>query len=118
MYHNTSSVTCDDWLISPEISIDELGDAMLYLDHQNNVGGSPATYYQVYYSTTYNGGAFNESDWTLFNPNLNIFPSSFGWSNGLSLSPVGNQKFHIALRYHKHAAADGTRWAVRGVKVQ
>lgn len=118
MYHNTSSVTCDDWLISPEISIDELGDAMLYLDHQNNVGGSPATYYQVYYSTTYNGGAFNESDWTLFNPNLNIFPSSFGWSNGLSLSPVGNQKFHIALRYHKHSAADGTRWAVRGVKVQ
>ena len=118
VYHNNSSAECDDWLISPEITIEDLDNAMLYLDHQNNVGGSPASYYTVYYSTTYNGGAFNESDWTAFNPNLNIFPSGFDWSNGMSLAPVGNQKFRIALRYHKHAAADGTRWAVRGVKVQ
>ena len=117
LYHNISSNECDDWLISPVLSLGDLTGAMLYLDHQNNVGGSPATYYQVYYSTTYSGGAINESDWTAFNPNLNVYPSSFGLSNGLDLSVIGNQTFRIALRYHKNGSVDGTRWAVRGVKV-
>ena len=117
LYHNITSATCDDWLISPEMNLGDMNGAVLYLDHQNNVGGSPATYYQVYYSTTYNGGAFNESEWTAFNPNLNNFPSSFGLSNALDLSAIGNQKFRIALRYHKSGSVDGTRWAVRGVKV-
>ena len=117
VYHNNSSANCDDWLISPELNLGNVSGAMLYLDHQNNVGGSPATYYQVYYSTTYNGGAFNESEWTAFNPNLNNYPSSFALSNSLDLSVIGNQKFRIALRYRKSGTVDGTRWAVRGVKV-
>ena len=117
LYHNTSSEACDDWLISPELNLGDVTGALLFLDHQNNVGGSPATYYQVYYSTTYSGGAFNESEWTAFNPNLNNYPSNFGLSNGLDLSAIGSQKFRIALRYHKSGSVDGTRWAVRGVKV-
>ena len=117
VYHNTATESCDDWLISPELTLGDLNGAQLFLDHQNNVGGSPATYYQVYYSTTYNGGAFNESEWTAFNPNLNNYPSSFALSNGLDLSVIGNQKFCIALRYRKSGTADGTRWAVRGVKI-
>jgi hypothetical protein len=117
LYHNVSGTECDDWLISPEMDLGSLSGAMLYLDHQNNVGGSPATYYQVYYSTTYSGGDFNPGEWTAFNPNLNNFPSSFGLSNGLDLSAIGNQKFRIALRYRKSGSVDGTRWAVRGVKV-
>jgi hypothetical protein len=116
IYHNNSTVACDDWLISPELDFGDLSNAVLYLNHQNNVGGSPATYYQVYYSTTYNGGDFNENDWTAFNPNLNNYPSSFGPSNALDLSAIGNQKFRIALRYHKNGNPDGTRWAVRGLK--
>ena len=117
VYHNISAETCDDWLISPEMNLGDVSSALLYLDHQNNVGGSPATYYQVYYSTTYSGGAFNESEWTAFNPNLNNYPSNFGLSNGLDLSAIGSQKFRIALRYHKSGSVDGTRWAVRGVKI-
>lgn len=117
VYHNNASEACDDWLISPELNLGDMHDAILYLDHQNNVGGSPATYYQVYYSTSYNGGAFNESDWNLILPNLNNFPSSFGLSNALGLSDIGNHKFRIALRYHKSGSVDGTRWAVRGMKV-
>lgn len=117
IYHNNSSDDCDDWLISPELSYGNLASALLYLDHQNNVGGSPATYYQVYYSTTYSGGAFNESEWTAFNPNLNNYPSSFGLSNGLDLSVIGDQKFRIALRYRKNGTVAGTRWAIRGIKV-
>ncbi len=117
IYHNTTNENCDDWLISPELTLGDLNGAQLFLDHQNNVGGSPATYYQVYYSTTYNGGAFNESDWTAFNPNLNVYPSDFGMSNGLNLSAIGSQKFRIALRYHRSGTANGSRWAVRGVKI-
>ena len=117
VYHNTATESCDDWLISPEMTLGDLNGAQLFLDHQNNVGGSPATYYQVYYSTTYNGGAFNESEWTAFNPNLNNYPSSFALSNGLDLSAIGSQKFRIALRYRKSGTVDGTRWAVRGVKI-
>ena len=117
IYHNTTNADCDDWLISPELTLGDMTGAQLFLNHQNNVGGSPATYYQVYYSTTYNGGAFNESDWTAFNPNLNVYPSEFGLSNGLDLSAIGNQPFRIALRYHRNGTANGTRWAVKGVKV-
>lgn len=118
VYHNTATDECDDWLISPELNLGDLSNAMLYLDHQNNVGGSPKTYYQIYYSTTYNGGAFNESDWKAFNPNLNYYPtSSFDLSNSLNLSAIGNQKFRIALRYNKNSSVNGTRWAVRGMKV-
>ena len=117
VYHNNATANCDDWLISPELNLGDLNGAQLFLDHQNNVGGSPATYYQVYYSTSYNGGAFNESEWIAFNPNLNVYPGSFGLSNALDLSAIGNQKFRIALRYRKSGTVDGTRWAVRGVKV-
>ena len=117
VYHNTTTESCDDWLISPELTLGDLNGAQLFLDHQNNVGGSPATYYQVYYSTTYNGGAFNDSEWTAFNPNLNNYPSSFALSNGLDLSAIGSQKIRIALRYRKSGTVDGTRWAVRGVKI-
>lgn len=117
LYHNITTTDCDDWLISPELTLGDMSNAELFLDHQNNVGGSPATYYQVYYSTTYNGGTFNESEWTAFSPNLNNYPSSFALSNALSLSNIGNQKFRIALRYHKHAAIEGSRWSVKGVKI-
>lgn len=115
LYHNGTENTCDDWLISPELSYGDMTNALLYLDHQNNVGGSMPTFYQVYYSTTYNGGEFNENDWTLFSPNLNNYPANFALSNALSLSPIGNQNFRIALRYHN--TAPGTRWSIRGVKI-
>lgn len=116
IYHNNSSATCDDWLISPEITLADLSNVALYVEHQNSVGGSLPNYYQVYYSTTYNGGEFNESDWTAFNPNLTYFPSSFDLSNALDASVIGNGNFRIALRYHKNGTPDGTRWAISALK--
>lgn len=116
MFHNSTSSPCDDWLISPEISINDLSGLQLFLEHKNNVEGSPADYYQVYYSTTYNGD-FQESDWHPFNPNLNVFPSNFGLSNGLDLSVINAPNFRIALRYHKNGSANGTRWYVHKLKI-
>ena len=117
LYHNSTSDNCDDWLISPVLSADNLGGALLYVDHANNVGGSPASYYQAYYSTTYNGGEFNESDWHPFTPNLNLFPSDFGLSNALMFPDLGGGNVRIALRYHKDGNMAGTRWMVRGMKI-
>ena len=114
IYHNSATSNCDDWLISPEITLSSLNNMVLRVDHRNNVEGSPATYYQVYYSTTYNGGAFNEADWTAFNPNLNTYPSNFELSNELDLSAMNSNKFRIAFRYHKNGTANGTRWFIKG----
>lgn len=116
VYHNAANAACDDWLISPAISISDLNNVTMVVDHQNNVAGSPATYYQVYYSTSYNGGAFNESDWTPFNPNITNYPSSFGPSNSIDASVINSPNFRIAFRYHKDGSAAGTRWSIRGLK--
>lgn len=116
LYHNISSTNCDDWLISPEINISQFENVVMFLNHQINVGGSPADYYQVYYSTNFNGGTFNESDWHLFNPNILEFPSSFGWSNALNINAIGNNHFRIAFRYHKDGNINGSAWIIRNIK--
>ncbi len=117
IFHDGTSSTCDDWLISPEITVSDLSNTVLKINHRNNVEGSPATYYQVYYSTTYDGGAFDESEWTAFNPNLNSYPSDFALSNSLALSAINNNKFRIAFRYHKNASANGTRWYIKSAEI-
>ncbi|MCQ2284232.1 MAG: DUF5689 domain-containing protein [Bacteroidales bacterium] len=116
LFHNVTTTNCDDWLISPKMTFSEIQNVMMSINHQNNVGGSPADYYQVYYSTTYNGGSFDESQWIPFNPNLTVFPSAFGWSNSLDISSIGQPQFHIAFRYHKNGNANGSAWVIRNIK--
>lgn len=115
VFHMETTEACDDWLISPAITLNELTNTFLRLDHSNIITSQP-DYYQVYYSTTYQGGAFNESDWVAFNPNLNDFQSDFSLSNNLDMSAVGSNTFRIALRYHKYGMANGSRWAIRSLK--
>lgn len=117
IFHNIATSTCDDWLISPQITLSDLNNKILKINHRNNVEGSPASYYQVYYSTTYNGGEFNEADWTAFNPNLNNYPSNFELSNALDLSVLNSNKFYIAFRYHKNGTTNGTRWYIKGANI-
>lgn len=117
IFHNSATSACDDWLISPQITISDLTNKVLRINHRNNVEGSPATYYQVYYSTTYTGGEFNESDWTAFNPNLNNYPSNFELSNDLDLSVLNSNSFRIAFRYRKNGTVNGTRWYIKGAEI-
>lgn len=117
IFHNSATSDCDDWLISPQITLSDLNNKVLKINHRNNVEGSPATYYQVYYSTTYNGGEFNEADWTAFNPNLNNYPSNFELSNALDLSVINSTNFRIAFRYRKNGTANGTRWYIKGAEI-
>lgn len=116
VFHNVANSACDDWLISPELSFSDIQNVVLTINHQNNVGGSPADYYEVYYSTSYNGGEFDPAQWTKFNPNLTVFPSSFGWSNQLPVYAIGNNHFRIAFRYHKNGSATGSAWVIKNVK--
>ncbi len=113
IFHNSTNTACDDWLISPQITLPDMNNKILRITHMNDVAGSPASYYQVYYSTTYNGGAFNESDWTPFNPNLTNFPINFGLGNDLDLSVLNSNTFRIAFRYHKNGNPNGTRWLIK-----
>lgn len=116
IFHNIATSDCDDWLISPELSFSDIQNVVLTLNHQNNVGGSPADYYEVYYSTNYNGGDFDPSQWHAFTPNLTIFPSSFGWSNQLPVYAIGSNHFRIAFRYHKNGTVNGSAWVIKNLK--
>lgn len=113
MQHDASSM-CDDWLISPEITIDQ-SDCYLKVEHILRQNLSPSIdqiYYQVYYSTTYQGGAVNPDDWQAYQ--VNVYPANyFGFCN--ALTPVPEGSFRIAFRYHKPSGAPVglDAWAIR-----
>lgn len=118
MFHapvNEASARCDDWLISPEITLETLNGVSMYLDHQLLSGAALQDYYQVYYSTTDNGSTFHESDWTSFGY-LAFTSENFELSNALDASVIGNNTFRIAIRFNKSADAVANRWSVRGVQ--
>jgi len=110
LYHLPVSGTCDDWVISPEITINE-ADCFLKIEHQISDVTNP-DYYQVYYSTTYQGGDINMGDWQLYN--LTSYPSSFANSN--ALTPVPQGTFRIGIRYNKNNASPAShRWSVKAL---
>ena len=110
LYHLPVSGTCDDWVISPEITINE-ADCFLKIEHQISDVTNP-DYYQVYYSTTYQGGDINMGDWQLYN--LTSYPSSFANSN--ALTPVPQGTFRIGIRYNKNNATPAShRWSVKAL---
>jgi len=122
IYHNTTSQACDDWLISPAISLNgvsSLEDVVLEIKHLNNVGGTLPTCYQVYYSTSYTEGEdpATHGNWQPFNPNLNVYPSSFGWSNPLDMSVIPSTTLRFALRYNVASGQNGTPWALQGYRI-
>ncbi len=102
--------TCDDWVISPEITIDD-ADCILKIEHQIADVTNP-DFYQVYYSTTYQGGTINLSDWHLYS--LTSYPTSFANSN--ALTPVPQGTFRIGIRYNKsNASVQSHRWRFKAL---
>ena len=103
--------TCDDWLISPEINIENADERFLKIEHQI-ADVTNRNFYQVYYSTTYQGGAINEADWHPYT--LTGYPSSFANSNALTPVPQGN--FRIGIRYNKYESAiQSHTWCIRAL---
>lgn len=119
MFHppvNELADRCDDWLISPEITLETIDGVSLYLDHQLNIGASLQNYYLVYYSTSDDGATFNENDWSSLGY-LTSFPeSNFELGNAIDASVIGSQTFRIAIRFNKNADPVANRWSLRGVQ--
>ena len=110
IFHLPEQGTCDDWVISPEITINE-ADCFLKIEHQISDVTNP-DYYQVYYSTTYQGGAIDMNDWNLYS--LTSYPTSFANSN--ALTPVPQGTFRIGIRYNKSNATPAShRWYVKAL---
>lgn len=113
MYHLFVNSTCDDWMVSPEITIHD-NDSYLKIEHHINEVTDP-DFYQVYYSTASFDGTIHESDWTPYN--LTEYPSSsyFGYSNELTPVPQG-VPFRIAIRYNKHTSSIAShRWYIKSL---
>ncbi|MBO4655137.1 MAG: OB-fold nucleic acid binding domain-containing protein [Bacteroidales bacterium] len=110
MIHNPDAM-CDDWLISPEITINQ-EDCYLKVEHWLRDNLSP-DFYQIYYSTTYQEGtAINPDDWHPYT--VTVYPSNnFAPSN--PLTPVPQGSFRIAIRYNKQniTAVGHDAWAIK-----
>ncbi|MEG1556121.1 MAG: DUF5689 domain-containing protein, partial [Bacteroidales bacterium] len=115
MYHLNNEIICDDWLISPDITLTDFTGVSMFLDHKIQFAGN-INFYQVLYSTTYTGGNINEDDWTPFNA-LSEFPGNdYALSNALDISGIHSNTFRIAIRYNKYTNITSSRWQIRGVK--
>lgn len=110
LYHHPISGICDDWLISPEITLEDL-DCILKVEHQIEDVTNP-DFYQIYFSTTYQEGIFNISEWQLYS--LTTYPNNFANSN--ALTPVPHGTFRIGIRYHKSSdAIQSHRWYIKAL---
>jgi hypothetical protein len=111
LYHlPVNNGTCDDWLISPEINIED-ADCYLKIEHQI-AEVTNQDFYQVYYSTTYQGGDINLNEWYPYS--LTVFPNPFANSN--ALTPVPQGTFRIGIRYNKFAPAlQSHTWNIRAL---
>jgi hypothetical protein len=110
LFHLPEAGTCDDWVISPEITIED-ADCFLKIDHQIADVTNP-DFYQVYYSTTYQGGDINPNDWHPYT--LTSYPTSFANSN--ALTPVPQGTFRIGIRYNKsNANTPSHRWSFKAL---
>jgi len=119
MFHQpvlADAAPCDDWLISPPITINDRSGVSMFLDHRINFAGLQ-DYYKVYYSVNDNGSDFNQENWK----ELGILSgfndgNDFALSNAFNISIIPNSTFRIAVRFNKTTNAAANRWSIRGIK--
>lgn len=98
----------DSWLISPAINLFSYSDVKLSFDHQALVDNNSNL--KLYYSTTYNGGAFDAQQWTEI-PIPNYSTSRVASEILLDNNLTANPNLRIAYRY---AAGDGN-WYIQRI---
>ena len=119
MFHNpvaAGSERCDDWLISPSITIDDLNGVNMFLEHRINMSGTLQDYYKVYYSVSDNGNDFNQNDWHELGLLSSAPGDDFALSNAFNISTIPNSTFKIAIRFNKTADAAANRWSIKAIK--
>ena len=117
MFHQpvSDANTCDDWLISPPINMDDRSGVSMFLDHRISFAGLQ-DYYKVYYSVNDNGNDFHQEDWQ----ELGILSgfndgADFALSNAFNISIIPNSTFRIAIRFNKSTSAPANRWSIRSI---
>lgn len=118
VYHLQASDACEDWLVSPEITLNSIEELFVRLDHQNDIVGLQECF-QCYYTNDYTeGDSIDPSKWILFEPNVEQFPAEFTLSNPMKFQEgFKPDKFRIAIRYHNPGDTPTSRWMIRSIKI-
>ena len=116
-YVNNTNLANEDWLISPEISLEGYTEAKLNFDHVIRYFAKPNEEANVLISENYTEGDPNSATWTVLPTE---FANSGDWttnrSNDIDLTPYLGKKFKIAFRYISTASKAGT-WEIKAVNV-
>ncbi|HMN33492.1 MAG: choice-of-anchor J domain-containing protein [Chitinophagaceae bacterium] len=105
----------EDWLISPQIILNQFAAPTLSFYCRTKFAGKPI---QVYVSNNYLGsGNPNLATWTLLNANLPATNSdSWFFSDKINLTNFKNQAIHIAFKYTSNTDS-ASLWRVDNIQV-
>lgn len=116
-YVNSQNLANEDWLISPEISLDGVTEAKMNFDHVVRYFANPNNEASVLVSENYTDGDPNAATW---NELPNNFANASDWtinrSNDFDLTPYLGKKIKIAFRYISTTSKAGT-WEIKTVNV-
>ena len=116
-YVNNTNLANEDWLISPEISLEGYTEAKLNFEHVIRYFAKPNEEANVLISENYTEGDPNSATWTVLPTE---FANSGDWttnrSNDIDLTPYLGKKVKIAFRYISTASKAGT-WEIKTVNV-
>ncbi len=109
----------EDWLISKEISLSNLGDYSnsVYFSFETDAR-YPGNTLEVYITDNYTGD-YSTTTWTKLNPTLDTDLNSFGGfisSGKLDLAAYLNKNIRVAFKYTSTTSAAST-WEVDNVKI-
>lgn len=107
----------EDWLISPEISLEGYAEAKMNIDHVIRYFEKPTEEASILVSENYSEGNPNEATWTeLPNDFANAGDWTINRSNDFDLTPYLGKKIRVALRYISTTSNAGT-WEVKTINV-
>ena len=117
LYHVNGTATCDDWLISPTITLNDRNGVSMVLNCKITGDIGLQNFYQIYYSTTAGGSGFNEAEWTLLPSNI-AATNDFADAAVINASLISGNNFRIAVRYHNHNGTSSARWQIKEIRFE
>jgi hypothetical protein len=115
LYHINGAAICDDWLISPAITLNDRNGVSMVLNCKITGDVGLQDFYQIYYSTTAGASGFNEADWKLL-PATIVATSDFADAATIDASLIEGSNFRIAMRYHNYNGTSSARWQIKEIR--
>jgi hypothetical protein len=117
LYHANVTATCDDWLISPAITLNDRNGVSMVFNSKMTGEAGLQDFYQIYYSITAGASGFNEADWTLLPSNI-AATSDFADASTINTSLINGSNFRIAVRYHNYNGTASARWQIKEIRFE